>query len=307
MHSFEQFFRLLASGSFVARAQSASDAVADVLVENLEREGLERRVDRRDLREDVDAVAVLFDHALDAPHLALDPVQASDEGILVFRVAVGVLSLGGAHHAPFSRALEKRRDACEAELRLNRRLCHDVYLDVRPIWLDGPTPRMGERGAAVDYGVVKMNVDTDTQYAFTRPVAAHMFSNYDGVLKVDGEVGNKKAYDPRAWGKAAEAGIRTAPVVVDVWRDMAPGIEYQQNVMAKPLPAGMQHHMAFTFQRKSASFGESDDQGVTVASQLATPAQGNAVRLYGFDDTHVGILRNPEVSKLLNELLAKSF
>jgi fructose-bisphosphate aldolase, class II len=64
-----------------------------------------------------------------------------------------------------------------------------------------------EIAAAVDYGVVKMNVDTDTQYAFTRPVAAHMFSNYDGVLKIDGEVGNKKAYDPRSWGKAAEAGM----------------------------------------------------------------------------------------------------
>ena len=64
-----------------------------------------------------------------------------------------------------------------------------------------------EISAAVDYGVVKMNVDTDTQYAFTRPVAGHMFGNYDGVLKVDGEVGNKKAYDPRAWGKAAEAGM----------------------------------------------------------------------------------------------------
>jgi fructose-bisphosphate aldolase class II len=61
--------------------------------------------------------------------------------------------------------------------------------------------------AAVDYGVVKMNVDTDTQYAFTRPVAGHMFGNYDGVLKIDGEVGNKKAYDPRAWGKAGEAGM----------------------------------------------------------------------------------------------------
>jgi fructose-bisphosphate aldolase, class II len=64
-----------------------------------------------------------------------------------------------------------------------------------------------EIGAAVDYGVVKMNVDTDTQYAFTRPAAAHMFANYDGVLKVDGEVGDKKSYDPRAWGKAAEAGM----------------------------------------------------------------------------------------------------
>ncbi len=69
-----------------------------------------------------------------------------------------------------------------------------------------------EISAAVDYGVVKMNVDTDTQYAFTRPAAAHMFSNYDGVLKVDGEVGNKKAYDPRAWGKAAEAGMASRVV-----------------------------------------------------------------------------------------------
>jgi fructose-bisphosphate aldolase class II len=60
---------------------------------------------------------------------------------------------------------------------------------------------------AISYGVVKMNVDTDTQYAFTRPVAAHMFTRYDGVLKVDGEVGSKKDYDPRSWGKAAEANM----------------------------------------------------------------------------------------------------
>ena len=64
-----------------------------------------------------------------------------------------------------------------------------------------------EIAEAVDNGVIKMNIDTDTQYTFTRPVVAHMFANYDGVLKVDGEVGNKKAYDPRAWGKLAEAGM----------------------------------------------------------------------------------------------------
>ena len=57
---------------------------------------------------------------------------------------------------------------------------------------------------AVDYGVVKMNIDTDTQYAFTRPIADHMLKNYDGVLKVDGEVGNKKTYDPRVYMKLAE-------------------------------------------------------------------------------------------------------
>ncbi|WP_326689086.1 MULTISPECIES: class II fructose-bisphosphate aldolase [unclassified Streptomyces] len=64
-----------------------------------------------------------------------------------------------------------------------------------------------EIATALGNGVVKMNLDTDTQYAFTRPVADHMFSNYDGVLKVDGEVGNKKVYDPRSWGKAAEKGM----------------------------------------------------------------------------------------------------
>jgi len=75
-----------------------------------------------------------------------------------------------------------------------------------------------EISAAVDFGVIKMNIDTDTQYAFTRPVVGHMFSNYDGVLKVDGEVGNKKQYDPRAWGKAAEAGM--AARVVEACEDL---------------------------------------------------------------------------------------
>ncbi|SCF01017.1 fructose-bisphosphate aldolase [Micromonospora haikouensis] len=66
---------------------------------------------------------------------------------------------------------------------------------------------LSEIREALDYGVVKMNIDTDTQYAFTRPVADHMLRNYDGVLKIDGEVGNKKQYDPRTWGKLAEAGL----------------------------------------------------------------------------------------------------
>ncbi len=69
----------------------------------------------------------------------------------------------------------------------------------------GSSPQ--EIADAVSFGVIKMNIDTDTQYAFTRPVADFMLKNYDGVLKVDGEIGNKKAYDPRAWGKLAEAGM----------------------------------------------------------------------------------------------------
>ena len=82
----------------------------------------------------------------------------------------------------------------------------------------GSGSTLEEIRAAVDYGVVKMNIDTDTQYAFTRPAAGHMFTNYDGVLKVDGEVGSKKAYDPRAWGKLAEAGM--AKRVVEACEDL---------------------------------------------------------------------------------------
>ncbi|HEX6697016.1 MAG TPA: class II fructose-bisphosphate aldolase [Solirubrobacteraceae bacterium] len=64
--------------------------------------------------------------------------------------------------------------------------------------------------AAVGHGVVKLNIDTEAQYAFTRPVADHMLTHYDGVLRIDGSVGDKAAYDPRAWGARAEAGRAAA-------------------------------------------------------------------------------------------------
>jgi fructose-bisphosphate aldolase class II len=66
-----------------------------------------------------------------------------------------------------------------------------------------------EIAEAVRNGVIKMNIDTDTQYAYTRAIAGYMFQNWDGVLRIDGEVGNKKLYDPRAWGKAAETSMAT--------------------------------------------------------------------------------------------------
>jgi len=82
----------------------------------------------------------------------------------------------------------------------------------------GSGSRLEEIRETLDYGVVKMNVDTDTQYAFTRPIVDHMMKNYDGVLKIDGEVGNKKQYDPRSYGKAAEASM--AARVVEACQDL---------------------------------------------------------------------------------------
>ncbi len=73
----------------------------------------------------------------------------------------------------------------------------------------------------LEYGVIKMNVDTDTQYAFTRPIVEHMFKNYDGVLKIEAEVGNKKVYDPRSYMKKAEIGMkeRVIQAVLDLRAD----------------------------------------------------------------------------------------
>ncbi|MGH3345460.1 MAG: class II fructose-bisphosphate aldolase [Nocardioides sp.] len=129
---------------------------------------------------------------------------AGDDGryltALTFGNVHGVYKPGNVKLRP--EILREAQQAAASELGLGD--------DARPfdlVFHGGSGSTAEEIGAAVDFGVVKMNVDTDTQYAFTRPVASHMFGNYDGVLKVDGEVGNKKAYDPRAWGKAAEAGM----------------------------------------------------------------------------------------------------
>jgi fructose-bisphosphate aldolase class II len=119
---------------------------------------------------------------------------------LTFGNVHGVYKPGNVKLRP--EILKAAQEAAASELGLDR--------DARPfdlVFHGGSGSTAQEISDAVDYGVVKMNVDTDTQYAFTRPVAGHMFANYDGVLKVDGEVGNKKLYDPRAWGKAAEAGM----------------------------------------------------------------------------------------------------
>ncbi len=134
----------------------------------------------------------------------IEALGAGDKGryltALTFGNVHGVYKPGNVKLRP--EILQKAQQAAAEQLGL--------AADAKPfdlVFHGGSGSTAEEIAAAVTFGVVKMNVDTDTQYAFTRPVAAHMFSNYDGVLKVDGEVGNKKVYDPRAWGKAAEAGM----------------------------------------------------------------------------------------------------
>ncbi len=81
---------------------------------------------------------------------------------------------------------------------------HGVDASFDLVFHGGSGSSLEEIRETLEYGVIKMNVDTDTQYAFSRPIVEHMFKNYDGVLKVDGDVGNKKMYDPRGYLKKAE-------------------------------------------------------------------------------------------------------
>lgn len=84
---------------------------------------------------------------------------------------------------------------------------HGATAEMDLVFHGGSGTPLEEIRETLGYGVIKMNIDTDTQYAFTRPIVDHMMKNYAGVLKIDGEVGDKKAYDPRSYLKKGEQGL----------------------------------------------------------------------------------------------------
>src|SRR3954462_3480234 len=130
-----------------------------------------------------------------------DALGTGDQGKYVFAATFGNV------HGVYKPGNVKLKPTIlrDGQAAVEERFGPDARFDL--VFHGGSGSALEEIRETLDYGVIKMNVDTDTQYAFTRPVVSHMFTNYDGVLKVDGEVGNKKLYDPRAWGKSAEAGM----------------------------------------------------------------------------------------------------
>jgi fructose-bisphosphate aldolase, class II len=95
---------------------------------------------------------------------------------------------------------------------------HGAAAEMDLVFHGGSGSLLSEIRETLGYGVVKMNVDTDAQYAFTRPIVDHVMKNYDAVLKIDGEIGNKKLYDPRTYLKKAEQSMaeRTAVACSDL-------------------------------------------------------------------------------------------
>ncbi|MCA9415088.1 MAG: class II fructose-bisphosphate aldolase [Candidatus Omnitrophica bacterium] len=127
-----------------------------------------------------------------AVHEALNPIGGRFMFAATFGNVHGVYKPGNVKLRP--KILKEGQEAVVAKYG------QEAHFDL--VFHGGSGSDLSDIHETMDYGVVKMNVDTDTQYAFTRPVVDHMMKNYDGVLKIEGEVGNKKLYDPRAWLKA---------------------------------------------------------------------------------------------------------
>src|SRR6266702_3126870 len=154
-----------------------------------------------------DGSAVPLDENLD---IARDLLARCAAARIVMEMEIGVV--GGEEDGVYKPGHVKLRPSVLKEIQdaVGAKYGQDKPFDL--VFHGGSGSALEEIREAIAYSVFKMTVDTDTQYAFTRPVADHMFKNYDGVLKVDGDVGSKKAYDPRSWGKSAEGGM-TARVV----------------------------------------------------------------------------------------------
>jgi pimeloyl-ACP methyl ester carboxylesterase len=107
------------------------------------------------------------------------------------------------------------------------------------------------------------------------------------------------------WGghKGAELGVKTAPAVVRVWIDMAPGSEYLKSIYEKD--PGVPHYLMFSYRQGGLSLGEANDGTVTVASQLRAAAQQGAMRVEGFNESHMSVLESSAVAARLNELLGR--
>ena len=164
---------------------------------------------------------------------------------------------------------------------------------------------LSEIHGALDFGVVKMNIDTDTQYAFTRPVAAHMFTNYDGVLKVDGEVGSKKAYDPRAWGKAAEAGMAARVV------EACENLQIAEELLAEAAAAKiiLEIEVGVVGGEEDGVSAAIDDKLYSTVEALGTGERGRYMTALTFGNVHGAykpghVKLRPEILKLAQDAVA---
>ena len=109
------------------------------------------------------------------------------------------------------------------------------------------------------------------------------------------------------WGghEAAAMGVKYSPAVVPSWIDMAEGSDIQKSLQAKPLKGRIDHLLLYgTHGKNSLVMPDENDGTVSVKSQLNPAIRADAVRVIGYDATHVGILSRPDVIHTVEEFLA---
>jgi pimeloyl-ACP methyl ester carboxylesterase len=105
--------------------------------------------------------------------------------------------------------------------------------------------------------------------------------------------------------ESAAAGVQQAPVVIPAWRDVASGSAFLESLYKTKIPENIPFYLLFAFRSpKLLKTGENSDGTIGIRSQLFPAAQFSAKSVYGFDETHTGVLTSDKVIEVLNEILA---
>lgn len=105
-------------------------------------------------------------------------------------------------------------------------------------------------------------------------------------------------------GHPAAAMSSQGPLVLPSWRDVNPESDFLRGLWRKKLPDGLEYDLIYAYgNERVVKLGENSDGVVPLSSQLCSRAQDESTAQYGYNDTHSGILRNPEAIKRLVGLI----
>jgi pimeloyl-ACP methyl ester carboxylesterase len=93
----------------------------------------------------------------------------------------------------------------------------------------------------------------------------------------------------------AETGVAQSPAVIPSWKDMAPHSEFIRLSFSRKMPPEVRDYLFFGHRGSRNPLRPNNDSTVTLESVLDPRAQAEAVKVFGFNEDHVGILNSPAV------------
>ena len=94
---------------------------------------------------------------------------------------------------------------------------------------------------------------------------------------------------------AAAIGEKHGLIVLPAWRDLNPDNIFIKSLYRKPMPEFINHHLLYAY----------DDDVVPLSSQLYPQAQAQSREQFGFNESHTGILNNPEVMSYIDKNMSQ--